>query len=1298
VKRLRRRLWTTLVTLTAFLIVCAAVLSAMFRIAVREVPDYRSQMENWVSQALGHPARIGSIRLLWHIFEPVLEVNRVELLSAPGGETALRIDRIRIGVSPLRLLRGERMPDYVAVTGLQIGVHIDRDGKATMAGMAGSGGGLDLPLLLGDLERFAHIQLGRCRIKLSDDRLGGRPLVFDVTAAFDHERGYTRIKAQVQPPPVLAHALALSADVRGPLRQPNAWTVSWSVQAHDIAGWPWLQTRLPEGLKLDFRGADVDLSGRWAQGQLQLVQGNASAQSVRAVRSGDIVAQAEKFWISMRAQPGANDGWLVEFGPIQLTGALGPWPYTNARLRILPGSGGYAFEASGNFLRLDDIAPWLVLWPGLPPQLAQLQGDLSKLQFTLTPADADDRGEPGPLFTARAHAERLGVVPGSGTAGIGGIAGDVYADRNSGYLDVTRAPITLDIPDLYDKPLAMQSLDGHIAWHRDGGGWHIGAPDLNLRIAGTQAHGQLDLEVPADAEQSPRIDLSADFSSDDVTALKPLIPKTWGVHAREWLNRAIERGRAPQGHLELRGPLADYPYVERPDGRWQLDIDLTDVTLAFSRAWPAVQRVAAHLNMTGHGLSVRSDSADLEGVAAEQVVATIADLRGPELLIDIRTHGEGADYYRVLRESSLKQRLAGLLDSTQAHGPVQTALQVRVPLHGDQEEISANGTVRFSGNNSLDVAQLDEPVRDIGGALDFGADGIRAEALSGHFHDLTLSGRIAGDAASPDGMLTLRFDAPVEPSDGAFAAYVPAWVREQLTGSARWQAHLPLSGADGGHLTLNSDLRGVASRLPPPLQKEADETLPLTVYLGGDATVPLRILLAVREDLRLALRFAKNGPHLLMRGIEARLGAGPAPRADADGIVIDGSPDVFYLFKWLRLFGGLAGNNDAPALKTIDLTPASVDLGDFTLPSTHLIAKPAPAGWRIDADGNGARGVFQWLPANGGAVQARLDRLQLLPKPAPPKSAAPARTGSAPTDSGDESEDVRNVTDPSKVPLLDIQCEHLRVGEAELGRLALKTSRIADGQNFDVLRVTGGLLDADVHGPWQRAHDASSAAFDFSVATSDLAQVLKAFGYAPSLSGKAAEFSGHLAWADNPAGLQFKTAQGTIKMNVESGALNTIKPGAGRVLGLMNIYALPRRLTLNFSDVTSKGLGFDRLQGSFTLGGGNATTDDLEIRAPSLRMEMRGRIGLAARDYDERITVYPGVSSGVALGAGLLGGPAGAVIALVAQQLFSKPLDRLAQFSYHVSGSWDDPELRRGAEAEVPSSSRAVPAAPPATK
>jgi uncharacterized protein YhdP len=156
-----------------------------------------------------------------------------------------------------------------------------------------------------------------------------------------------------------------------------------------------------------------------------------------------------------------------------------------------------------------------------------------------------------------------------------------------------------------------------------------------------------------------------------------------------------------------------------------------------------------------------------------------------------------------------------------------------------------------------------------------------------------------------------------------------------------------------------------------------------------------------------------------------------------------------------------------------------------------------------------------------------------------------------------------------------------------------------------------------------------------------------------------------------------------VHLEFDNGQLRAVEPGAGRVLGLMNFYALPRRLTLNFRDVVSSGLGFDKITGDFELRDGSAHTQNLRVAGPSVRMDVKGRIGLVARDYDQEVTVYPDVSGGVTLGAVLLGGPIAGALALIAQEIMGKPLNQVTQLTYRVTGSWDNPQVTRGAGSQT---------------
>lgn len=74
-------------------------------------------------------------------------------------------------------------------------------------------------------------------------------------------------------------------------------------------------------------------------------------------------------------------------------------------------------------------------------------------------------------------------------------------------------------------------------------------------------------------------------------------------------------------------------------------------------------------------------------------------------------------------------------------------------------------------------------------------------------------------------------------------------------------------------------------------------------------------------------------------------------------------------------------------------------------------------------------------------------------------------------------------------------------------------------------------------------------------------------------------------------------------------------------------------------------------------------------------MDVRGRVGLAARDYDQRISIYPDLSGGMTLGGAVLGGPIGVGIALLARELFETPIEAATRIEYRLVGDWSDPRI-----------------------
>lgn len=127
---------------------------------------------------------------------------------------------------------------------------------------------------------------------------------------------------------------------------------------------------------------------------------------------------------------------------------------------------------------------------------------------------------------------------------------------------------------------------------------------------------------------------------------------------------------------------------------------------------------------------------------------------------------------------------------------------------------------------------------------------------------------------------------------------------------------------------------------------------------------------------------------------------------------------------------------------------------------------------------------------------------------------------------------------------------------------------------------------------------------------------------------------------------------------------------------------LPRRLTLDFSDLFGDGMAFDVIEGNFIIRNGDAYTNDLVMKGPSVDILISGRTGLSTHDYDQIAIVTPQISDSLAVASGFLG-PMGLGLGTVlyfAGNLFEPlqdSINNIMKFQYSISGSWNDPVIEK---------------------
>ena len=1262
-ERVKRRWWTTLVSVFAVLVIAAAALSGAFQFAVLALPSYRNDLSAWVTSTAGQPVQIGGINLVWRSLLPQIDLSDIQLYSVDGKEEVLSADRLSVGFGLLRLVTGDFTPTSVELAGLSLEVNVDENGKVRIEGLndAPAAEPVDYSPWIKQLTRFTRLRLKDCEIDLTAPQLPeeGLHLVLSSAQITKTATG-ADVEAELIPPAEYARLIELDGAITDPLDQPSQWNGDLSLTVRDLQPNPWLRGKLLPDTQVLANKVTLQVATTLAQGRLNTADVHVETGAL-IVKHKEQSTEAESLDVLVRANALPN-GWQAQIAHVEVDGE----DQLTGTLRYVPTAQSDDFELSADTdsLKLDRLTPWLGYWRNPSPvfaAVARASGEITALQLRTT------QHAQALAYTVRANFKKLALAPTASDVGFSQLEGELSANEGGGSFTLGGGALTLVLPKAIKTPIPFEKLSGVASWQRAPGGWQIKLPGFAWKLASTQGEGSMNLLLPDAADASPVLDLAARFNASDATLLKPYMPIHWGPNLHNWLNRAIVSGQVSNGDLKIKGPMADFPFDQRKTGAWSLDFDAAHINLAFLPEWPRIDQIGAHLKFAGNSLEVVANAGNILGNPIETVRAVFKDFAHPLLEIDGSVKGEMARFYNFVEHSPLKKTLAGLLANTSASGPGRVQIRLDIPLEGS-DETKVAGTVQLGGVNLL-YKGLGQIISEINGEVGFNNEGAFSPKLSARFEDIAFTASIQPQPKT-SGVVKADFDYTFNQEGKGASAYVPESIRHLIHGGGHWRAELPL-GVEGSGLTLLSDLQGIALALPEPIGKAPSQTAPFILQIFEGVADKLRVRIGYADRLSADIGLAKIADGWKTQGVMLALGGTAAPVSTAPGIFVTGKVKVLDFSAWGAVFKG--AQQEGLSLQKADLQIDRGLLMGQVIRDVRTIFTPDPAGWSAKISGAGAEGDVLWKEAEGGALYAHLKHFRL-----------DFKSANLPSETVIETAEGDRIFDPSQFPLLNIDCEHAYVGDQDFGNLTLITSRIPNGQKLERMKLSFGKVLLDATGEWKRQSDASSAALKFDLQTPDAAGALTALAFAPNLDAKQTRFTGTLNWSPKTEGLSWSLAQGRVEIEVKDGVLKSVEPGAGRVLGLLSFYALPRRLLLDFGDVVKTGMAFDTINGNFDLADGNARTNDLDIKGPSLHMEIRGRIGLAAQDLDQQVSVHPDYSSGLALGATVAGGPIAGLAVLLAQQILHKPLDKITEINYHITGPWDNPLIDSGSSKSVP--------------
>jgi uncharacterized protein (TIGR02099 family) len=1295
----------------AFLRVSSAVFLALFRfvgtvaivgfamfafglLAIRfivfpQIESHRDALADVLAKQLGQPVEIAVLSTGWDGWNPKLVVEGLRVLDrARAAPTPLLLlPKVELIVSWTSLPLMELTLKELVIDGPRLAIRRDRSGVLHLAGIEFDPALTTDEFTVSDwILRQREIVVRDALILWDDDMRNAPQLVLDrVQFRLQNRFGHHRFGLKGTPPAELAAPLDLRGDLE--FASMKDWqhaqgSLFVRLDYADVAAWrEWLP--LP-GEIVTGSGA-LRIWFKFGQQDVREIVADVELADVKA-RLAEDLPEIELAHLSGRVGTRKSEAQREVFTRglafTTLDGErLDPAQFT---LTLREAAGNRPSSARIEFDRLQ-LAPLVAMAAHLPlPD--RVRADLARFapRGTLTHGRLQWEGPAAApvTYSAAAQFAQLGLLAQDAFPGATGLTGGLEATSEGGELRLASLDATVDLPRILLVPVAFDTLRGVVKWeHRDGA---TTVRLEKLEIANADVAGDVTGTYRTLAVGPGEVDIVARASRGEARQIHRYLPRTIDEATRDWLRTSLLAGAAAETRFKLTGNLADFPFPNGKGGMLSLSTKAKAVTLDYADGWPPIVAIDADVRIEGTQLTVDGARGRVHSVEIGRTHVEINDLDAdhPLLRVDGEATGPIAGFLRFVDESPVAARTGQATGALEATGGGRLALKIELPL-GRPDEI------RYTGGYTLSDAQLrvaGAPVlAKVNGSLAFSERDVRAHDVAAEIlgGPATLSLAGAGEQTRLTGGGTLSLVALRREYGNPYL--------DRVSGTIDWSIDVDALAPGARGWVFQSSMKGAAVDLPAPLGKAAGDEMPLRIEGRDDAGPPGTDFVSAsygRVARFVAHRREEGASPTIDRALLSLGRAVERPdagRADRAGMWIRAELPAFNADDWIALFPReqLSGSwRQDPGLA---FTGAEFDVHQFDAMGARFTdlkggVRETQRGFAFDLDGAQIAGTATWSApepsAPNGRIVARLARVAI-----PGRGSVPSwRSADGRASLGDARSDGEGA---NPWPEIDLAAQTLVSKDRDLGQLEFVARPRGAEWQIERLKLVNGSGRLDASGAWRVAGPQAQTQLDVALDVSESGAFLARYGYPEALQGAPAKIDGQLSWSGAPHEFDFATLAGTLRVHVGRGRFTKLEPGPGKLLGVLSLQALPRRVTLDYSDVFSEGFAFDEITGNVRIAGGVMSSTDLRLVGPSAKVDISGEADFAKETQRLDVRVQPALSSSVSAGAALLflanpliGAAVGAG-SLFAQTLLQDPVEKMFRFEYTVTGSWSDPVVTK---------------------
>ena len=808
--------------------------------------------------------------------------------------------------------------------------------------------------------------------------------------------------------------------------------------------------------------------------------------------------------------------------------------------------------------------------------------------------------------------------------------------NNRGFIDIASKNITINQQDKLRTNLIFDSLNGLIKLDGDNYKFTnllLNNNDLNFLTSGTVNLKNLN---------KPNLDLTINVSVPDISRIKKYYPKNTDPDLLNWLDTSLLAGSIEKSKITIKGQL-DKLFDKNTKSILQISGSFNNANIEYATGYPEIEKANILFNLDSNILRLLAK----DGTVADQNISTlevISDLSETDLMINAHwiTSGGTNNLIQAINNSPLYEDTKEFTNQLITTGDASLDLKINLPIMNPDE-------IDFDAKYKLNDINIQNPriglpqIKKLNGILFIKPNFYELKNASGSVFEMPINVSVLGE-----NNLT-KINATGTINEKFFIDNLGSGWINKVQGSAEWILKSNIT-EESNSLSLETDLKGIEINGPQPLNKKQGEVKVLSIVKKPTKNKSTDYIIRLDNDVNGKVYMSNNGWSGQINILSNE------EFQDRNGL------SIFANFKDVDLddFSSLINLKSDNRQETFRFGKSKINfeklaVNGFNLNQLETVVFPSNNSLKVSLYSNEIKGNALWNN-NERKLTGRFNKFIF---------SKDKQIGKL-----NDEDNLPTTTEPLSI---DLMIDEVILNEKSMGKFDIQASNINNQiwkiENFT---VTNPHHEFIADGEWQAKEIGTQTKMDFKWKVDNLEKTLEQLGY-PNLVKKGnARFNGIANWEGSPFDFSSPLINGNFSMDIQKGEILEAEPGIGRLFGLLTLQNLPKRLSLDFSDLFSKGFIFDSINAGVRINSGVLSSNNFKMIGPAAEVLMDGEVDIIEETQNLHVTVKPYVSDSLSLAA-LAGGPLVGAAAFIAQKILKDPLNKVMTDEYQIIGTWDDP-------------------------